>query len=569
MQSLRTTRPPENPHCPSPMANLSDHDLKQMDEAWQSGQPEPVLRGLLKRALDDLRTARDRLNQRPDNSSRPPGSMPPWQRGGGAGGEASPEDAPGTEAAPSGEPASDTGSAQEKPAETGATDGTASAVQCPPATPPRGRPGRRVGAPGHGREQKIEATRAQEHRPQCCAACQQALPRDGQVQAWTGWDTLEMMPLSADEGAAPTVLGVRIEVTRHLLMQQRCACGHITQAQAVRADEDALWPGVEISQQRLLGPRLAAAVVHLCVRMRLPRRKVSELLLEWFGLELSAALIDQTVHQAARSVAPLEQQLAEQLEAATIVYVDETSWPEAGQPLWLWVLCCCHTVLYMIGSRGKEMFDNALSTDFGGTLMSDGYGVYRARLLRLRCWAHLHRKLRGLAESTDPLCAMAGGAMQQIFDELIRAIFQARQAQGPPPAVTHALQIEQLRQLCEQHRDASHKALRELAREFLNDWHVIVRQLADPKLPLTNNAAERQLRHFVIARRISYGTRTPVGSHSVALLASIIDTCRLRGASATDLLARAIHAARMGLSAPVLPPIPSALALPSIALAAA
>jgi hypothetical protein len=41
-----------------------------------------------------------------------------------------------------------------------------------------------------------------------------------------------------------------------------------------------------------------------------------------------------------------------------------------------------------------------------------------------------------------------------------------------------------------------------------------------------NNAAERQLRHFVIARRISYGTRTEVGSHSIALLASIIDTCR-------------------------------------------
>jgi hypothetical protein len=139
------------------------------------------------------------------------------------------------------------------------------------------------------------------------------LPSDGEAQAWTGWDTLEMVPLRADESDAVAVLGVRIEVTRHRLMQQRCACGHTTRAQALRADEDALWPGVDISQQRLLGPRLAAAVVHLCVRMRLPRRKASELLLEWFGLELSAALIDQTVHQAARSVAALEPQLVEQL----------------------------------------------------------------------------------------------------------------------------------------------------------------------------------------------------------------------------------------------------------------
>ena len=37
------------------------------------------------------------------------------------------------------------------------------------------------------------------------------------------------------------------------------------------------------------------------------------------GLELSAALIDQTVHQAAHSVAPLGPELAQQLEQAVIV----------------------------------------------------------------------------------------------------------------------------------------------------------------------------------------------------------------------------------------------------------
>ncbi|MCF8169474.1 MAG: hypothetical protein K9K38_21870, partial [Rhodoferax sp.] len=55
------------------------------------------------------------------------------------------------------------------------------------------------------------------------------------------------------------------------------------------------------------------------------------------------------------------------------------------------------------------------------------------------------------------------------------------------------------------------------------------------------------------------GTRNLVGSNSLALLASVIDTCRVRKASATDLLARAIHAARLGLPAPALPPIPAEL----------
>jgi len=59
-----------------------------------------------------------------------------------------------------------------------------------------------------------------------------------------------------------------------------------------------------------------------------------------------------------------------------------------------------------------------------------------------------------------------------------------------------------------------------------------------------------------------------LGSHSIALLAGIIDTCRLRRASATDLLARAIHAARMGLPTPALPPIPAALSTHSAAFSA-
>jgi hypothetical protein len=565
--------------------NLSDHDLKQMDEAWQTGQPEPVVRDLLGRALEDLRVARDRLNQTPKNSSRPSGSMPPWQRGTGdtssdVSGDTPPgeQDGPPSQAGdapdePSTEPAAEPTSPDASAPDVH-PDAAAASVQAPAAH--RGRPGRRVGAPGHGRQQKLEPTKTHDYRPLCCAACQQILPSDGDAKAWTAWDTLEMVRLSEQQHtecgapvsgpAAPPVLGLRIEVTRCRLMQQRCACGHTTRAEAARAADDAAWPAVPIGQQRLLGPQLASAVAYLCVRTRLSRRMVSEVLLEWFGLELSPALVDQTVHQAARSVAPLEQALADDLAKAALVYADETSWTESALKLWLWVICSGTTVLYLIGSRGREMLDNVLALDFGGTLMSDGYAAYRNRLLRLRCWAHLHRKTRGLAESTDRQVARAGATMQQLVEDLMEAVFKAREAQGPPPSVTHAAQIEQLRQLCEQHRDASPKALRELARELLYDWDVIVRPLAEPQLPLTNNASERQLRHFVIARRISYGTRTEVGSHSITLLASIIDTCRLRRASATDLLARAIHAARMGLPVPSLPAIPADLLAAEAAL---
>lgn len=581
------------------MARLSDHDLRQMSEEWVASQSEPVIRGLVGRLLEDLRVARDRLNQSPQNSSRPSGSMPPWDKTGRAA-DAGQADSAATDGEPgaSGEPQAD------EPACGPAGGPQAIEAQAAPAGVPaaapaqviKRSPGRQPGAQGHGRTQVLEPEKTVRHYPRTCAACQAVLPATATDQAvpWNGWTTLEMVGLNGEPwvrapqtappalpvngDGSPRQLGLRIEVTRHVLMTQRCSCGHESRAQAHVAPADSDWPQVEIGQRRLLGPRLAAALVHLCVRMRLPRRKVSELMWEWLGLSVSPALIDQAVHQSARSVAPLEQALADALEETALMYADETSWSEAGQALWLWVLCSAHTVLYLIGARSKEMFANAVNFQRGGWLMSDGYLVYRDWELRLRCWAHLLRKLRGLSESSEATTASAGSNMLGLFTDLMAAVFDARKHMGPQPeppqppsptdpglafeltpAHTHAAVVEQLRLLCELHRDAKYKNLREVAREFLNDWQAIMRVLAQPHLPLTNNFSERQLRHYVIWRRISYGTRTPAGSRSVSLLASIFDTCRLRGVSATEFLASAIHAARLGLPTPALPPIPAAL----------
>ena len=86
---------------------------------------------------------------------------------------------------------------------------------------------------------------------------------------------------------------------------------------------------------------------------------------------------------------------------AALLHVDKTSWPESGVLLWLWTLVTPHTTLFLIGPGSLEMLENALQDGFHGLLISDGYGVYSAWENRLRCWPHLMRKLRGLAESSN------------------------------------------------------------------------------------------------------------------------------------------------------------------------
>jgi hypothetical protein len=84
-----------------------------------------------------------------------------------------------------------------------------------------------------------------------------------------------------------------------------------------------------------------------------------------------------------------------------------------------------------------------------------------------------------------------------------------------------------------------------------------LRPLAEPHLPLSNNAAEQALRHWVISRTISHGTRSEEGSRAFAFLASLIETCRRRGASAWQYLGTVIAAARKGLQLPTIPAIPA------------
>ena len=53
--------------------------------------------------------------------------------------------------------------------------------------------------------------------------------------------------------------------------------------------------------------------------------------------------------------------------------------------------------------------------------------------------------------------------------------------------------------------------------------------VAEPDVPPDNNAAERSLRHLVISRKVSGGTRSQRGSNSKITLASLFGTWRARG----------------------------------------
>ncbi|MEO5376574.1 MAG: transposase [Magnetococcus sp. DMHC-6] len=231
-----------------------------------------------------------------------------------------------------------------------------------------------------------------------------------------------------------------------------------------------------------------------------------------------------------------------------LVNVDETPWNEKVKVPWLWVFISNSIVLFVIGKRQQEVVLRVLTKAFTGWLMSDGLLLYRIFPKRLRCLAHLIRKAYGLSESlTEEAREFGNTALAVLGSEL-----NYRLGECSLETVRHRL--DAFHEYCElviEHDE--HQKTLELAKEFLNDWNAIWMVVEYPEMPATNNVAERILRHLVIARQISHGTRTAEGSQTVAVLASIIETGRLRGIKIWDFLPRVITARRRGEMPPDMP----------------
>ena len=158
--------------------HLSDHSLRQIDVDYVRSLGADALRDLSLRGLSDLKEARERLHQGPTNSSRPPSSRAPWERG--------------RVLDPTNEPAAPQDEAEEAPLiEAEPTETRPDEVQ-PSAAKPARKAGKQPGAPGMGRTQVLEARELIPHYPGVCAGCGQPLTAGTDAVAYTGFQAVDL-----------------------------------------------------------------------------------------------------------------------------------------------------------------------------------------------------------------------------------------------------------------------------------------------------------------------------------------------------------------------------------------
>jgi hypothetical protein len=487
------------------MSNKPPVDLSAMNRAFFEGLDPGARLELLCRLHAMTVELAERLDKNSTNSSKPPSSDSPF-----------------------GGPSQKGGDDQKA-----SVMGSGGKPWTPPSAPPR-RPGKQPGAKGKWRCEALTPEQTENHYPNRCGGCGAALELWYDHRGHSGHFVLDLERQAS---------GLRVACVLHLYHEVRCPCGKETAEQPGKglvSAVDGRKRNLQPTEASLIGPALATFVAALSVRYRLSRAKIAELLATWLDVRLSVGSIDRCIREVGLACEPIVEGLIEDLRQCGVLNVDETPWPQRGSLRWLWVALSSTTAIFKIASRRAEEIRDLIGDAFLGWLVSDGYIVYRSYKRRQRCLAHLIRKGIALIDGYDHDAACFGEWLVRELRGLIHAVAE-HEGEGAFNSI-----MARLKGACLLNEDADAAKARALAREILNDWEAITAFVANPDLPATNNDAETALRHAVIARRITYGTRTDEGSRAYAAILSVIETCRRRKLDAWNYITKAVAAARKG-----------------------
>lgn len=284
----------------------------------------------------------------------------------------------------------------------------------------------------------------------------------------------------------------------------------------------------------------AKVVVSKCVdSMPLYRQTKA---LERAGHGIARSVLCGMFHRTADVLLPIYERLLALVRVDPYVHADETSLkmlaPGAAKTGWVWTLLCEDIAAYVFSeSRSAETAQHLLA-DTTGHLVVDGYAGYNGVVgegLRTRagCWAHNRRKFHE-ALSTAP----EARELLDLIVKLYRVEYKVAQLGHLGTDAHQVLRDEESRPIVDKIEawvdtrvDAvPPKSPLGQALSYASNQREQLRVfLADPKVPLDNNVAERALRAIAVGRKNFLFVGHQEGGQNLAILQTICSTCLLHG----------------------------------------
>lgn len=296
----------------------------------------------------------------------------------------------------------------------------------------------------------------------------------------------------------------------------------------------------EILHSRI-GPHLRSLAVYLRNVIGISYRKVPQAIEEMFGIRFTPAALIGFEIGLSEQAEPVAEDIAKKLGSSEgAVHADETYWILNGQRSYYWVHGDEKFIHFQFDtSRSGQVSRDVLGEHFTGTLVTDCYAGYEAHTAgaKQKCLSHLARTARDWQKLTEE-----GTVDFTFFQDIKRFVkracnFHRRRREGKLNAAKATKEKRWLHKELSRLEtcDVSHeKAITLQARliKHHDEWLVFV---DDPRVPPTNNLAERALRPLVVLRKITYGHRSHAGADRMAKIMTVGETARRHGHRATEI----------------------------------
>ncbi len=332
--------------------------------------------------------------------------------------------------------------------------------------------------------------------------------------------------------------------TRHIREVLACKCAeHVVTA-----------PGPEHSKEGTsYGDGLRAWVVTSKCADSIPVYRQAKQLSR-LGIPMARSTLNDLLHQAADSLAPLSTRLLKLIAASDVVLADETSllMQKPNKRGFVWAFLADKMIAYKFaGSRSGET-PMAVLGGTTGTLVVDMYTGYNkvtglGKRTRAACLAHARRKFFEAKEHGNADAIEAINLIRDVYvvehDARERGIC-GTDGHGALRASRSRAIMDRLADWLRQKNDAypPKSPMGRAISYAAKNWTELTEFLNDPKIPPDNNRSESALRVIALGRKNFLFVGDEANGEELAGLYSLVSTCEINGvdplAYLTDVLGR-------------------------------
>ncbi len=281
------------------------------------------------------------------------------------------------------------------------------------------------------------------------------------------------------------------------------------------------------------------------------------------GIMLDRSTLADWVGRAAWLLRPVQERLLMRLKSSTKLFADETTAPvldpgrgrtKTGQ-LWAyarddrpWGGTDPPGVAYVYAPDRKAERPITHLAGFKGILQVDGYGGYRVLAERgdvqlAFCWAHVRRRFFEFA--------VAGPApiASEALERIAKLYAVESEIRGHSADERRDLRQEKSRPIIDDLESwlrtklgliSQKSKLAEAIRYALSRWEGLTRFLDDGRIEIDSNVVERSIRPIALNRKNALFAGSDGGGEHWAVIASLIETCKLNAIDPTTYLADVI-----------------------------